>query len=88
MLATLAETGYSSSYAKLAYAQTEVRDSFKDVADGRIYFIKMLETYSKSHPGTVQGFIQEALLAHDDQAKVLQNAFTRYLTAANVASFQ
>lgn len=58
MLANLAETGYSSSYSKLAYAQTEVRDSFKNINDGREYLVTTLNTYSQKHPGVVTPFVQ------------------------------
>mmetsp|Transcript_22762 Transcript_22762/g.44700 ORF Transcript_22762/g.44700 Transcript_22762/m.44700 type:complete len:978 (-) Transcript_22762:250-3183(-) len=61
LLEQITETGYASSFSKLVYGQTEVRDSFKEVENPKIFFVKTLAQASQAAPGTFMPLINQAL---------------------------
>jgi len=60
-LAAISEIGYSSSFSKLTYAQTEVRDYFKEIPQPRNFFLESLAKASQQTPGVYPQLIQTAL---------------------------
>jgi len=61
VLAQMTETGYSSTFSKLAYAQTEVRDSFKEIPSAKQHFVKVLFAANQQNGGVFMKLIQTAL---------------------------
>mmetsp|Transcript_6873 Transcript_6873/g.12139 ORF Transcript_6873/g.12139 Transcript_6873/m.12139 type:complete len:959 (+) Transcript_6873:172-3048(+) len=57
LLAELEEGGYNSSYTRLVYAQNEVRDSFPEVPNARIFVAKFLAEASAKQPGVFPGLL-------------------------------
>lgn len=74
VLADLEEAGYSSSASKLAYAQTEMRDSFKEVESPQGYFITLFADATAKAPGTYTEIVRQTLEGKPNS----QAAITRY----------
>uniref|UniRef100_A0A7S2WRA8 Importin N-terminal domain-containing protein n=1 Tax=Mucochytrium quahogii TaxID=96639 RepID=A0A7S2WRA8_9STRA len=71
-LAVLAESGYSSSFAKLAYAQNEIRDSFKEIQDPRVFFVQSIRQAQAQQPGVMNDLIKLALRDKPNFAQIYE----------------
>jgi len=72
------ESGYSSSFIRLVYAQTEIRDSFKEIDDPKKFFISTLADACAARPGKYTPLIQGAVQDKASCTKAIQQYCQAY----------
>jgi exportin-2 (importin alpha re-exporter) len=68
----LEEQGYATTFTKLVYGQTELRDSFKDVANVRDYLARQIALAAAKQPGLLPPIIQRALANRPNAQQLFQ----------------
>ncbi|GBG29239.1 Exportin-2 [Hondaea fermentalgiana] len=69
----ISETGYASSFSKLVHGQTEIRDSFKEIENPKLFFVRKIAEASQATPNVFPNLIQNALNGKPNFATCFQN---------------